>query len=370
MSSKLDGHTPASVCHCCLSNLSTVLTCSRCKNATYCSKECQRKHWKDHKPRCELYQQSKAQSTNKREFRLLQQFRDAARSEGLAMALVKAFPDRAVFLKQPSRAVVVLEVKFDYNYQSFVPVKPAEFVHDRSLLPASLQQFEPSYVAPDAEYVQHLLLLMHEGKFIAMPTRITVEAWKWNREMTWEDINNMCRLVKLQSSVFDSFHPGANVKAQLSKIQGLSDFSQFLASALAMNSTKPLHKEKVVVIELELGFGLGEIEQLSSWYLETVPCILKKMAKFTPPPQLERVRTVELNLNSSPYLARANPGSSYCPVLFCHPKTGLYFVLPNAFVFTPSLPPSSKAECRAAAQRYFQRIAAVELPPVQSPPID
>ena len=41
----------ASQCAWC-GNKSATLRCSRCRNARYCSKDCQRKHWKSHKPFC------------------------------------------------------------------------------------------------------------------------------------------------------------------------------------------------------------------------------------------------------------------------------------------------------------------------------
>ena len=41
--------------HClnCLKEVSASLRCSRCRTALYCSKACQKKHWKVHKNICE-----------------------------------------------------------------------------------------------------------------------------------------------------------------------------------------------------------------------------------------------------------------------------------------------------------------------------
>ena len=39
-------------CHCCGTNVQGLKKCAGCGNAVYCSKECQRKHWKIHKNEC------------------------------------------------------------------------------------------------------------------------------------------------------------------------------------------------------------------------------------------------------------------------------------------------------------------------------
>ena len=36
----------------CLKTIEGILTCSRCRTAKYCSKQCQEKHWKVHKLQC------------------------------------------------------------------------------------------------------------------------------------------------------------------------------------------------------------------------------------------------------------------------------------------------------------------------------
>lgn len=368
-----------------------MLTCSQCKNATYCSKDCQRSHWKEHKPRCQIYQNSKARvkqeaataagndtdisETNPRIFRLLQQFRDATRNEALLLALVRTFPDRATFLEQPSDAVGILEIKFDYNFQSFVPVKPADFIPDRKVLPEHVLA-GPLPVSKTSQdgYVDHLLMLMYGKSAIAMPMRIPIEAFKISRNHSWEDINDMCRRVNLQSSAFDSFKPviQINLKTQLSVVQTFPNSSMFLSCALEMQTGKSLHQKKVVVIEIELGFGLAEIKTLSSWKLETVSSIVNRIKNISSPAEVEYYKAVSLNLTSScPYLSRADPGSAYCPIVFQHHRAGYYFVLPNCFVFDPSAarPPWSKGECRRGAQMYFEQLQALQLAPVQSPPL-
>jgi len=363
---------PIAYCNFCQCKLEKTLTCSRCKNATYYSKECQTKHWKERKPRCIIYQESKtraSQLSQKRGLRLLQQFRDAARNESLLVALVKAFPDKRTFLTQPAKFVAILQLEFDYNYRSFVPVEPAELVEKE----AFASMFNLSSQIPEAPaergYVNHTLYILYaKQQVVAMPMKLATESWKFKNDMSWENVYELCRGVKLDSSLFATFLPGPNIKAQLQVIQQHPDLSLFLSYALAMNSAEPLHKKKVVMIELELGFGLGEVKQFVGWHVEPVTKLLADFSKNAQ--TLEQYRK-ELDLGPScHYLARADPGSVYCPVVFYHKSTSLYFVLPNCFVFEPSRAKISKNECKRAAQYYFQKFQAVVLPPVQSPPIE
>lgn len=39
-------------CNTCLKTETKLLSCSRCKRTSYCSKECQKQDWKEHKKDC------------------------------------------------------------------------------------------------------------------------------------------------------------------------------------------------------------------------------------------------------------------------------------------------------------------------------
>ena len=47
-----DYHLKEKKCCTCHIPIKKVLVCSRCMNAKYCSKECQKSNWKTHKPNC------------------------------------------------------------------------------------------------------------------------------------------------------------------------------------------------------------------------------------------------------------------------------------------------------------------------------
>ena len=50
---EVEGYIKKAIKHRCLTcNKNGILKCGRCKKAYYCSKDCQRKHWKMHKIKC------------------------------------------------------------------------------------------------------------------------------------------------------------------------------------------------------------------------------------------------------------------------------------------------------------------------------
>jgi hypothetical protein len=56
--------TNSKVCHYCNKTVEKLLKCSKCKRVKYCSKECQKAHWKDHKKDCEAANNSSHDSQN------------------------------------------------------------------------------------------------------------------------------------------------------------------------------------------------------------------------------------------------------------------------------------------------------------------
>ena len=45
----------ATLCSNCSKEGGTLSKCSACKRASYCSKECQKQHWNEHKKTCKKY---------------------------------------------------------------------------------------------------------------------------------------------------------------------------------------------------------------------------------------------------------------------------------------------------------------------------
>ena len=221
-----------SACLTCALELEKSLICSRCKIAQYCSKKCQREHWKVHKSQCnrQLQEMEKAAEWNQgRSLRLLQQFKQ--RNLALGMAVVRAFPDKRSFLKQPPPNFVWLSVTFDYNYCSFVPEFPAELQEMSNLQENHSIALEGERLPMEEGNVEHTLLIDYKGlHFVMRMTMYAKAAWDFHR-MSWGDIEDQCRMIKLTSSLFSTFDRKPNMELQLDVLTNHQDFHQFLDCA-------------------------------------------------------------------------------------------------------------------------------------------
>ena len=218
--------------------------------------------------------------------------------------------------------------------------------------------------------VEHTLLIDYKGlHFVMRMTMYAKAAWDFHR-MSWGDIEDQCRMIKLTSSLFSTFDRKPNMKLQLDVLTNHQDFHQFLDCALALHSSRPLHKENVVMIEIDLGWGLGEIRLLTSWRIEPVSKILSEMESGLDTEVLEKMLNVDPNSMDSPRGSSRPHQSSYCPVLFYCRKARIYYVVPTNIAIATGEAPISNSECKRCAQHYFQQLQAVSMPPVQSPPLD
>jgi hypothetical protein len=356
-------------CSSCSKELEQVLQCSLCKNATYCSKECQKAHWKDHKPRCQLLRRSK-EVVPKREFRLLQQWRDLVRNKILPLCVAQAAKSKQEFCKQPTDFVVNLQVQFDYNFKTFLPTERPTTSARQSEHEVVFSTFASNPKPPPGSY-DHVILLQCEGQLIGVPMRSIVEVYE--RNYSWDDIMSLLKAdFRLSSSVFDTWNPllQANLKTQINAVRASQAFSPFLVAALHMDTNKPVHTKKIIIVYLELGYGLGEIKKLESFETTEVNAFLSSLAQseHVSRAQLELYRTDSLNLKNSPSLGRAEPGSVLLPVVFIHKRAGLVFVLPNGLVHVQT--PCGKGKADRSAQQYFRTLQTIQLPKVTSPALE
>lgn len=92
------------------------------------------------------------------------------------MAMIKSFPNKASFLAQGAdETSVVLEIAFDCNFQSFVPVRLGDVV-TKNDLPEALgahPAIPTASVGPGQ--VIHILFLMYNGQAVCMIASRSVE---------------------------------------------------------------------------------------------------------------------------------------------------------------------------------------------------
>lgn len=285
-------------------------------------------------------------------------------------------------LEQPSQYYILLDVTFDYNWETFVPTK---------LPPAVVRKKDfPFLDMPDApsktgEY-KHTALINFEGMFYGRLVTFQQNEIDWQvQNNTWiaadaswdklrDDIQADCQL---SSSVFAKFPEvqERNINKQVYAIRSSEPYKTFLPCALHMQTTKPLHLTHVVVIQFEFGYGLGEIKRLVDYKVMPVKELLDDMQRsgnFTPQ-MMAMYRNDRLNLA----LLQDPPKKHVMRAVFWNTNLATKY----AFVFVPCSP---MAQCPPEelipqelihgldlkAKQDFAKVQALELPSVELPAIN
>lgn len=116
------------------------MVCSRCKISKYCSKDCQKEDWKEHKEHCNRYLKSEHWA-NERNHTGLKKLLDEwhYQSSSVLKVTVRSALTNAQIQAQPPEAACILQLGFDYNLLTFRPVKPPDV--ERASDPPDCQPF-------------------------------------------------------------------------------------------------------------------------------------------------------------------------------------------------------------------------------------
>jgi len=145
--------------------LSDALRCSKCKHEIYCSKECEKKDYATHKPNCDSYLQGVKGGAMNKETQLFMKWYDSPASCAVQELATHAMTKQQFLEKTPS-FVVELEVEFNPNYIGFVPTGMPTIVM-LDIIPAHVRdemkrRFE-MYSSSVASYqVGHMMLLRNK----------------------------------------------------------------------------------------------------------------------------------------------------------------------------------------------------------------
>jgi len=339
--------------------------------------QCQLAHWKDHKVRCKLTRAGGGRMKDlmsKRKARLLQEWRDLARN-GLMPLVLTSSMRRDELEQQPAKVCALLQVDFDYNFKTFMPVdKPVV-----GPIPDHMASVVRAKPPQPGNYVHLVVLQIGDRDAIAMPTGMCPESLNYKPPGGWEGLMDVFRNVKLTSSAFDTWMPilQNNLKQQTDLFRSSEAWVEFLFAALHMNTSSPLHGSHIVIIEVELGFGLGELRSLTNFEVTAVDKFLQLLQKDgTPAAAIDRYRANEFDLSpSSPLLKQAAPGSVYLPVVFFR-RSAVMLVQPNAVAYSGPPPAAdairkSKSDnlARAGFRQLQASLAAAPNRSVASPPL-
>lgn len=241
--------------------------CSNCKVSYYCSKDCQVKDWKSHKPKCQQNVAAKKQASQnyqKRVHRLLQEWIRQVKNGGfLSYAVFNFFGWNVLSSLEEEQRFVLLHLVFDYNKRNFVPESEPSLcpVDD---IPEYLQQATYASAFPPLAANQRkvLVAVTIEGMEIAGAIPFTLE--RPPEEMftggTWNELSDILNGVKLQSSKFDTWPAllRQNLRSSIDNwVHTNAYFQSFLTNALWIPSVKSRHKTHIIMINMSMDMVLA-----------------------------------------------------------------------------------------------------------------
>lgn len=362
-----------------------MMSCSACKDVFYCSKDCQRAHWKAHKPHCKAHFQSAQKAMEqgyKRGFHLFQKWKHRFCKALLGKMLMVHFGATTLSKMQEKKMFVRWDLAFDYNKRTFLPKEKPELVPIKTQDSHQAEMIRDSYKRSpesDAVVVAALVCESFGVAFVPVGFNLPIEAVP---EVEWDYLIKIMNEMELtrQKSAWQRLR-SENIEKQLHTVrQHTYFFSSFLFHALGVqcrNAKDRRYKTHIVRIDMEIGHGLGEIRSLLGFSVEPVEEIRSKEEAFLLKSEMsEQDRDEHLantfDLEQSPALLqsqRQNPKNVLLPVRFV--GNGCSFTMP-VITELPTYGGGSMTRDKSdkKAKQAFEQLKLIRLPPVTSPPLD
>ena len=249
-----------------------------------CNRDCQVAHWEHHKLRCKQLQhckQTSKENNQKRLFKLFQQWKDGSR-EVMVDAFYDLFGWTTLQQMQSERLVIHVKVEFDYNSFTFVPtelpiilpvdgaVEPPTNAQIHSLYDEARDCVPPSHVPQGWTFAPVISYLSYDnGKRALIQTNMVEYRGKNNnRTISLPDIvGSLQKKVQLTSRKLQKWMPKkqANLKLQVDTLCNSEHLKNLLIFSFQIFSAerRSLFKNAMVIF-IEEGLGLGEIQSLTS----------------------------------------------------------------------------------------------------------
>ena len=340
--------------------------CAKCKRVHYCSRKCQKKHWPVHKVNCKMNCNAEAKiqqdlgSHGVQMNSLLETWKRKAQPI-YAMAACSVMTKRQLQM-QPPDFVVMVKVQFNYNSKTFeflVDERPN--VLEISTLPDHIRgNIETSMAVEskigkltnDKAQVCHYLLIHCADlvgatiKPLMMPLEQMIEyIGRGHNLASWgEDcrgLNITCAdMAKAKPSrLFQSWGSlcTANMNSQSNYLTDNfpDDHASFVLNSFRLFSSKPRHMTHGIIIEFELGMGLGKIQKFKSYKVETLKNIEDMLNNGTLSPGLKKFYECKMDVKNSPDLIRTRisyPKNVMLVIIYIHRSTeGVMAFFKNSF---------------------------------------
>lgn len=349
--------------------------CSACMEVTYCDRQCQRNHWKDHKVYCRQCQHF---NKNVPAPKLFREWLKRVRHTALEKVIF-----RSVQAKEDPESVLLFRVAFDYNLRTFMPVGPVE-TKDVSSLDAFDQQsirIKRNEVQAKGQLLKILVLLYHGeqikiqcivGKEVKVELEALGPAPSW--DFTLESFERITLPIPSASN-WPTLR-GRNIKFQIDSLRTSNSFGLFIISALRIGTTQSRHKTHAVVIHYELGHGLGEIASLSSFEVLELKKAwsLHSSVRRISQQQLDYDKANVFDIERSPILLKQRIQSGrntvLLPVTFVNSSYSVSYALPLLLVIADMKLEKVNVNEGDEMVAEFRNLQQVRFPKVTNPPLD
>jgi hypothetical protein len=332
-------------CQNCLQNVTSKnpMTCSRCKNATYCCRDCQVANWKIHKPECQqrVQLEDRVKDLNiGKQMELLREWKRRAQLSFHATVGTTLSPND--FETQPPQVVTLLHVDWNYNLHSFFPVEEPSVIPVTDELeingmhiPSVIEQNYIKIKANknlDKTAKVHFLLTLYDKAMSVTPLSLVPIVKRYS----WDEILFLLHDIKFKPPMFVDPWVTSRQSTLKSQLQGMQQalqpqWTEFLHNIFYLRSNTPRHKTHGILIFFDFDFGLGKVKSCKDYKAMTLEA-LRTTCRETLGGAAQQTLTNVLDVEHSPMLLQSRktrPLNQLLVVAFYNKASGTMFYLPS-----------------------------------------
>ncbi|GFH61299.1 hypothetical protein CTEN210_17775 [Chaetoceros tenuissimus] len=269
---------------------SNLSVCSKCKKSYYCSRECQVAHWPKHKSYCKYNHETSKnieRSFDSREkdiCNLVEKWVTKSKKKPISAAVYFALKKRGIE-QQPPVKVVLVEIEFDYNAQTFVVAEVP-----RAMAIADLSQDSKEMIT---RYQENKKEKRVEGieqvynHFVILSTKELGERYKAYLPMgiSKSQLDHMnaadidmdticfeCAQVPLKSDLFREWESIRinNLQRQMEQMKLGHSYTVFVQNALQFFCKKSLQNTHRISVLMKMGQDIGQISKFLEYKVMTI----------------------------------------------------------------------------------------------------